>query len=196
MKIRLVHQSITTAILLILAALVPASAQTSRPPQPPEPKDSFTWFDVEKGFALARKENKPVFLWFYGDGCGYCKKMRTIVYPDTAIVSRMKDFVPIRVESSSTRKISYDGATFTEADFAVQKFNVRKIPSTWFVEPSGCRILHLKGYRTVKDLVEHLDFVRNKQYGDCPNYPLVDPPPTPKAPVDSSEGCPPDSAGK
>ncbi len=150
------------------------------------PADSVHWVDLESGFATARSANKPVFLWFYGDDCPYCQKMREKVYTDTGVVRRLNaSFVPIKIEGSSQKRITYDSVSMTEADFARQKFNARRIPSTWFVEPNGCRIRHLSGYRPVGDMIINLDSVATKLYGECQNVSLANPPRKPTLLPDS-----------
>jgi thioredoxin 1 len=163
---------VASILALVLTTLAPASTSA----QTTTPKDSIHWVGLEQGFASAKETGKPVFLWFYGDWCGYCKKMTETVFPDSSIIASLNtNFVPIRVLTSSTKKIKYMDSTMTEADFAMQKFNARRVPSTWFVEPDGCRILHLRGFRPVSDLAKNLEFVRTKQYGKCENVPVIDP---------------------
>lgn len=143
--------------------------------QTPASKDSIHWVGVEQGFATAKETGKPVFLWFWGDWCGYCKRMVNEVFPDTGIIATLNaHFIPVRVNTQSTQKIKYLDSAMTEAQFAINKFNARRVPSTWFVEPDGCRIIHLRGFRPVSDLKKNLEFVRTKQYGKCQNVSLID----------------------
>jgi len=152
------------------------------------PEDSVHWVDLEKGLATAKSDNKPVFLWFYGSWCPHSKRMLEKVFVDTAVIARLNAyFVPIRIETASKRQITYQGVSMTESEFAINKFNARKVPSTWFVEPNGCRILHLIGFRPVYDLVKNLEYVRTKQYGECQNVPLIDPPKITKPRTDSTK---------
>lgn len=169
-----------TAILAVVSQS--AFAQTA-PSQ-----DSIHWVGMDTGFAIAKEAGKPVFLWFYGSWCPHCKGMREKVFVDTAVIAKLNTyFVPIRIETASKRRITYQGVSMTESEFATNKFNSRKVPSTWFVEPNGCRILHLIGYRPVSDLVKNLEYVRTKQYGECQNVSLIDPPKTAQPRTDSTK---------
>ena len=177
MTTAIVHRSTFPTLLLMFVLTVCFSANLLA--QSAMPADSIHWVDLEKGLAQAKSTGKPIFLWFYGSWCGYCKKMRSKVFPDSAVIATLNNyFVPIKIETQSNRQITYQGVSMTESEFAINKFNARSVPSTWFVEPNGCRILHLKGYRPVSDLVKNLEYVRTKQYGECQNVSLIDPPKT------------------
>jgi thioredoxin-related protein len=178
----------TTTLICLFCSVVLLTISTSSFGQSIAPKDSIHWVDLEKGLAMAKSDNKPVFLWFYGSWCPYCKKMQAKVFPDSSVIATLNaSFVPIKVETQSTRKVMIDGVSMLESDFATQKFNARSVPSTWFVEPNGCRILHLKGYRPVSDLAKNLEFIRTKQYGECQNVSLIDPHKITKPPMDSTK---------
>ncbi len=186
MTIVLIRRSVLLICLLCSVVLLVFSTDLFA--QSVAPSDSVHWVDLEKGLAMAKSDNKPVFLWFYGSWCGYCKKMLARVFPDSSVIATLNaSFVPIKIETASKRQITYQGASMTESEFATSKFNARKVPSTWFVEPNGCRILHLMGYRPVSDLVKNLEYVRTKQYGECQNVSLIDPPKTAKSRTDSTK---------
>jgi thioredoxin-related protein len=186
MNMILIRRSLLLTCLLYLTVLFFCSTDSFC--QSVTLSDSIHWVDLEKGLAMAKSDNKPVFLWFYGSWCPYCKKMQAKVFPDSSVIATLNaSFVPIKVETQSTRKVMIDSVSMLESDFATQKFNARSVPSTWFVEPNGCRILHLKGYRPVSDLAKNLEFIRTKQYGECQNVSLIDPPKITKPPMDSTK---------
>ena len=186
MNIAMIRRS--TLLLCLLCPVVLLVLSTDSFAQSVAPKDSIHWVDLEKGLATAKSDNKPVFLWFYGSRCPHCKHMREKVFVDTAVIASLNTyFVPIKIETASKRQITYQGVSMTESEFAMNKFNARSVPSTWFVEPNGCRILHLKGFRPVYDLVKNLEYVRTKQYGECQNVSLIDPPKTAQPRTDSTK---------
>jgi|GEM_PF-2959251 len=175
-------------LICLLCSVVLLVSSTDSFAQSVAPRDSIHWVGVDTGFAIAKETGKPVFLWFYGSWCPHSKHMLEKVFVDTAVIARLNAyFVPIKVETASRRKITYQGVSMTESEFAITKFNARSVPSTWFVEPNGCRILHLKGFRPVYDLVQNLDYVRTKQYGECQNVSLIDPPKTTQPRTDSTK---------
>jgi thioredoxin-related protein len=186
MKIALIHRSVL--LICLFCSVVLISGSTDLFAQTAPPKDSIHWVAVDTGFVIAKDTNKPVFLWFYGSWCGYCKNMRERVFVDTAVIARLNAyFVPIKIETTSKRQITYQGVSMTESEFAMKKFNAHAVPSTWFVEPNGCRILHLKGFRPVSDLAKNLEYVHTKQYGECQNVSLIDSPKTTQPRTDSTK---------
>jgi thioredoxin-related protein len=186
MSIAMIHRS--TLLFCLLCSVLLLALSTDSFGQSIAPKDSIHWVDLEKGFAMAKSDNKPVFLWFYGSWCGYSKKMIAKVFPDSFVIATLNaSFIPIKIETASKRLITYQGVSMTESEFAMNKFNARSVPSTWFVESNGCRILHLKGYRPVSDLAKNLEFIRTKQYGECQNVSLIDPPKTTQPRADSTK---------
>jgi thioredoxin-related protein len=186
MTIVLIRRSVLLTCLLCLIILSVSSTDLFG--QSVAPQDSVHWVGVDTGFAMAKETGKPVFLWFYGSWCGYCKKMLAKVFPDSFVIATLNaSFIPIKIETASKRQITYQGISMTESEFAINEFNARSVPSTWFVEPNGCRILHLIGYRPVSDLAKNLDYVRTKQYGECQNVSLIDPPKMAKPRTDSTK---------
>ena len=186
MSVAMIRRSVF--LICLLCSVVLLVFATDSFAQSVAPKDSIHWVAVDTGFTIAKETGKPVFLWFYGSWCPHCKGMREKVFVDTEVIARLNAyFVPIKIETASKRRITYQGVSMTESEFAMNKFNARKVPSTWFVEPNGCRILHLKGFRPVSDLVKNLDYVRTKQYGECQNVSLIDPPKTVKPLTDSTK---------
>jgi thioredoxin-related protein len=176
----------TATLICLFCSVMLLTISTNSYGQSIAPQDSIYWVDLEKGLAIAKSDNKPMFLWFYGSWCGYCKKMTAKVFPDSFVIATLNaSFVPIKIETTSKRQITYQGVSMTESEFALNKFNARSVPSTWFVEPNGCRILHLKGYRPISDLAKNLEYVRTKQYGECQNVSLIDPPKTTQPRTDS-----------
>lgn len=170
------RRAILTAVLVLIAVLfqrpiVSLGQQTSSADA--FPPDSIKWYDYNTGVSVAQQTGRPIILWFYGSWCPHCKHMTSVTWCDSTIARYLSDyFTPIRIETQSRKKISVDGVQMTEAQFATTKFGVRAVPSLWIVEPGGCRIAHLIGFRPVKNLLPKLDEIKDCQYGDCTNVPL------------------------
>ena len=63
---------------------------------------SSQWYpDFKKGVEVAKRENKLVLVYFYEEGCNYCKYMEEVVFIDPKVSTIMENVfvvVPIDVE--------------------------------------------------------------------------------------------------
>jgi thioredoxin-related protein len=56
------------------------------------------WYSLKDGMELARKENKPVFLFVYVSWCDKCQRMDKKVFPNNLVRPLIEEnFVPIRL---------------------------------------------------------------------------------------------------
>ena len=62
--------------------------------------DSIKWRSYEEGMALSKVEKKKVFLHFYADWCGFCRKMANTTFKDSTLINYLNDnFMPIMVNT-------------------------------------------------------------------------------------------------
>ena len=102
---------------------------------------AINWHDYEKGMAKAKSEQKKIFLNFYADWCTYCKKMENETFKNAKVVSYLnKNFIPIIIDSDKERKIASD-------------FNVKQLPTNWFLSEDGEKISRLPGFVAAKNLL-------------------------------------------
>jgi len=113
---------------------------------------SIKWYTYKQGVELSKKERGKIFLYFYADGCTYCKKMEKETFNDDSVVSYLNDnFIPIRVNSDRDIKTALD-------------FGVRGLPSTWFIAENGERISNLLGYIPHKRLLNILKYINTNSF--------------------------------
>jgi thioredoxin-related protein len=114
--------------------------------------EGINWQTYDKGIALAKKEGKRVFLHFYANWCFYCRKMAKETFQDPSVIARLnKSFIPIRVASDKDKRTA-------------SMYNVRTLPSTWFLTKKGERIGNVPGYISSKQLLEILKRLDNGHY--------------------------------
>jgi thioredoxin-related protein len=108
--------------------------------------------DYDGALKAAKKNNKPVLLYFFNKSCGYCTLMDKDTLADKDVNAVLKkDFIYLRVD------------TDTSADLAML-YEIRGTPSSWFLEPSGKPIRQIPGYIPKKEYKTVLEFIRGKHY--------------------------------
>ncbi|NQU67936.1 MAG: thioredoxin family protein [Candidatus Marinimicrobia bacterium] len=97
-----------------------------------------------KALALAKQENKPVFLDISASWCGYCKKMKANVFVDPEI-AKFYDLTFIN--------IAVDGEKGEGIELA-KKYGVRGYPTFVFLNPDGSLSNQTSGYHNPKQFLE------------------------------------------
>lgn len=113
---------------------------------------SVRWHGYEEGLALAKKENKKVFLYFWADWCGYCEKMEKETLSKKEVASILnKRFVPIKLNSDAEQRLA-------------SQYFVRGLPTTWFLTDAGEKISNLPGYVDPDMFVPILRYIDSNSY--------------------------------
>lgn len=100
----------------------------------------------------AKKEDKPVVLYFFTASCSYCQAMDKEVLAEKEVSTTLKkNAVYLRVDVEKRE----DLARF---------YGVRGYPTTTFLEPNGQRIFQIPGYIEKNDFKKLLAFVNGKHY--------------------------------
>ncbi len=109
---------------------------------------------------MAKKENKPVLLYFYSDSCYYCGVMDKKTLADKEVATMLKkDFVFMRVDAD-------------KPDELTRLYRIAGTPSSWFLESSGKRLGEVPGYIPPSDYKRVLEYIKGKHYNemDLPTY--------------------------
>lgn len=99
-------------------------------------KAAFTWYtDINEATAIAKKENKPMMLFFTGsDWCGWCVRLQKEVFKTPEFEAWAKSNV-VLVELDFPRSTPQTEAIKTQNRNLQQQFGVRGYPTCWFVKP-------------------------------------------------------------
>jgi thiol-disulfide isomerase/thioredoxin len=83
------------------------------------------WMSFDEGLEAAKKANKPVCLVFFTTWCPHCTNYSKL-FSNTALVSKSKSFVMIRIDADKNQELS-------------QKYSLdgEYIPRTYFFSPDG-----------------------------------------------------------
>ncbi len=110
------------------------------------------WLSYAEGRQRGEAEQKKVFVVFEADWCRYCHQMEKETFSDSAVISYVnRNFIPVRVNSDKESQIA-------------AKYNVRGLPSTWFISEKGDRIGNRPGYITTADMLNILKYIGTDSY--------------------------------
>lgn len=106
-----------------------------------------SFLDIREDISEAAAAGKRVLLYFYQDGCPYCKKLldTNFALQDTEARTR-KHYEVVAINMWGDREVTdFGGAPTTEKDFA-QALRVMFTPTLLFLDEQGAVILRLNGY--------------------------------------------------
>lgn len=114
--------------------------------------ETIKWYSYEEGVTLGKSQHKKIFINFFADWCGYCKKMDKGTFIDPEIVSYLnKNFIAIKVNSDKETALA-------------SKYKVRGLPSNWFVSETGDQIGNYPGYIPADSLMPILKYIQTDSY--------------------------------
>lgn len=113
--------------------------------------DSVAWHSydqIEKEGSAAKK----VFIYFYADWCGYCRKMDKETFTDPAVAAFINEnFLPVRVNTDKQNKIA-------------ARYAISGLPDLRFLTPQGEAIARWPGFIEPKQLLPMLKFIQSDSY--------------------------------
>lgn len=139
---------------------------TARKVEPPAEKAEISWLLYEDALRKGKLENKNIFVDFYTDWCGWCKRLDKDVYSDSGVKALLsKHFVNVKVNAESRRSFKLDdGAEFSEASLARDVYQVQGYPALWFLTSEGEKLTYIPGYVPKDKFINILNFIRTKAY--------------------------------
>lgn len=144
-----------TALLLALLPTTALPRQDAQPAAKPAADAHAThgkldWFQgtYAELLAEAKKTNKPIFMDYWTNWCGWCKKLDTDTFSDAGVVEQMKGVLCYSVDAEqSDPKTEMDGARLA------QRYGVRGYPYLVFADPSGELCDRISGYLPPADFL-------------------------------------------
>jgi thioredoxin-related protein len=141
-----------------------------------------TFMDIKEDVAEASEAGKRVLLFFYQDGCPYCKKLVEYNFTQRDIVTKAQDTLDvIAVNMWGDREVTWvDGSVMTEKEFA-KKMRVMFTPTLLFLNEEGGVVLRVNGYYHPTKFKTALNYVashREKKERFADYYNRLSPPPS------------------
>ncbi|MBN1931165.1 MAG: thioredoxin family protein [Desulfobacterales bacterium] len=114
--------------------------------------DDIKWHSYNEGMTLRNKEKKKLFLFFTAEWCSYCTKMVSHTFKDGKVITCInKNFIPVKVDFDRENKIA-------------SSYQVRGLPSIWFVAENGEKISNLPGYIPPDKLFSIIKYIYTDSY--------------------------------
>ncbi len=133
---------IFVALALAFAAFAARAQSLEVPDWFPE---SFLEFpqDVKE----AARDGKRLMLYFWQDGCPYCRKMKETTLADRGIVDQVRaKFVPVALNLYGERELVWiDGRAMREKALA-RELGIRGTPTLLFLDENGAEVVRRIGY--------------------------------------------------
>src|SRR5215469_10283568 len=97
----------------------------------------------EPGYQAARRQQKPMMIFFTAQWCTYCRQMANEAFLQEVVVSLSRQFVCVLVDADAEPA-------------ACREFGVRSFPTIQFVSARGVRLNRLVGKQPPQELIAQM----------------------------------------
>lgn len=125
-------------------------------------KNSF--LDLNEDITEAKEAGKKLIVFFYQDGCPYCKKLLDDNFSQKQIADKTrKNFDLVAVNMWGDNELVYKKDTYTEKSFA-EAASVMYTPTLLFFDEKGDVVLRMNGYYHPAKFSVALDYVSQNRF--------------------------------
>lgn len=172
-------------VLLLLTLLFSANLALA---QTPATTAKINWMTWEQAVAQSKKDENPkkIFIDFYTDWCGWCKRMDASTFANPTIVEYMnRNYYAVKFDAECMDTIVFNGTAFINSKPTVKKTGARgnvhilaysllegqlSYPSYAILDASFSRLHILKGFKEVEPLLGTLLFFSGEEFKHYHNY--------------------------
>lgn len=111
------------------------------------------WFrgSVEEAFALAKTEQKPLFLYWGADWCPYCIELKATIFVREEFIRLSQQFVPLDLSNGDSEVIRY-----------AEQFRIYGLPTVVVFNPEGEELTRLRGGMDMEQYASVLELTLNQ----------------------------------
>ncbi|MCG8574766.1 MAG: DUF255 domain-containing protein [Flavobacteriales bacterium] len=86
--------------------------------------NQISWIDFESAIKANEETEKPFFIEFYTDWCGWCKRMDNSTFLDESVVKFLSEnFHTVKMNPETTEDITYRGKVYEKKVYGNKKYN-------------------------------------------------------------------------
>lgn len=119
-----------------------------------------TFLDVREDAADAAKEGKRLMLYFWLEGCPYCRQLEEVTFRDRGVAMRMqRELVPVAINVRGDREVTWtDGRRMSEKELS-RLLQVRGTPTLLFFDQDARVLERSTGFLPPGRLLGVLDAI-------------------------------------
>lgn len=123
------------------------------------------WYSYGEGQAIAKKQGKPMFIFFYTDWCIYCKKMDKEVFSDSDVISYMNsNYINVRVNPETDKGRMVIMGKETSAAYLMSMSGANGFPALMFWDKKQQPVTTMPGFIEKKTFLPLLKFIDAECY--------------------------------